>query len=60
VHSSLRRRRSIPTLIKGLTSRPTSDIDFVDEVPAEIRAQGDLLRKIAAEYGLTFGHVQSH
>ena len=24
---------SIPTLIKGLTSRPTADINFVDEVP---------------------------
>ena len=30
---------SIPTLIKGLTARPTTDIDFVDEVPAEIRRQ---------------------
>jgi hypothetical protein len=51
---------SIPTLIKGLTHRPTSGIDFVDEVPAEIRGQRALLGKIKAEYGLTLGHVQSH
>jgi hypothetical protein len=51
---------SIPTLIKGLTSRPTNDIDFVDEVPPEIRTQRALLRKIAKQYGLTLGHVQSH
>ena len=51
---------SIPTLIKGLTARPTGDIDFVDEVPAEIRRQRDVLRKIETEFGLKLGHVQSH
>ncbi len=51
---------SIPTLIKGLTVRPTGDIDFVDEVPEEIRSQRAVLRKIATEFGLKFGHVQSH
>ena len=51
---------SIPTLIKGLTARPTTDIDFVDEVPAAIRSQRALLRKIKADYGFTLGHVQSH
>ncbi|HVS37713.1 MAG TPA: DUF6036 family nucleotidyltransferase, partial [Gemmataceae bacterium] len=51
---------SIPTLIKGLTSRPTADINFVDEAPAEIRKQRALLRKIRDEYGLAIGHVQSH
>ncbi len=51
---------SIPTLIKGLTSRPTADIDFVDDVPIEIRRQRAVLRKIEAEFGLTLGHVQSH
>ncbi len=51
---------SIPTLIKGLTFRPTADIDFVDEVPAEIRRQRGVLRKIEEQYGLTLGHVQSH
>ncbi|MGP0062193.1 MAG: DUF6036 family nucleotidyltransferase [Isosphaeraceae bacterium] len=51
---------SIPTLIKGLTVRPTGDIDFVDEVPAEIRSQRAVLRKIETEFGLKLGHVQSH
>jgi hypothetical protein len=50
----------IPTLIKGLTSRPTSDIDLVDEVPIEFRRQRAVLRKIETDYGLTLGHVQSH
>ena len=51
---------SVPTLIKGLTARPTDDIDLVDEVPEEIRRQRTLLRKIESEYGLKLGHVQSH
>ncbi len=51
---------SIPTLIKGLTARPTIDIDFVDEVPAEIRSQRAVLRRIENDFGLTLGHVQSH
>ncbi len=51
---------SIPTLIAGLTARPTAAIDLVDEVPSDIRKQRDLLRKIEEEYGLALGHVQSH
>jgi uncharacterized nucleotidyltransferase DUF6036 len=51
---------SIPTLIKGLTSRPTADIDFVNEIPLEIRRQRGVLRKIEEQYGLTLGHVQAH
>jgi hypothetical protein len=51
---------SIPTLIEGLTVRPTAGIDLVDEVPAEIRRQRKVLAKIEAEYGLQLGHVQSH
>jgi hypothetical protein len=51
---------SIPTLIKGLTARPTTDIDFVDEVPAELRSQRAVLRRVEVEFGLTLGHVQSH
>ncbi len=49
---------SIPTLIKGLTARPTADIDLVDEVPAEIRSQRAVLRQIESQFGLTLGHVQ--
>jgi hypothetical protein len=51
---------SIPTLIKGLTARPTGDIDLVDEVPEEIRRQRAVLRKIETDFGLKLGHVQSH
>jgi hypothetical protein len=51
---------SIPTLIEGLTARPTEDIDIVDEVPEVIRKQRALLRKIQSDYGLSLGHVQSH
>ena len=51
---------SIPTLIEGLTARPTEDIGIVDEVPEAIRKQRALLRKIQADYGLSIGHVQSH
>jgi hypothetical protein len=51
---------SIPTLIRGLTARPTADIDIVNEVPAEVRKQRGLLARIRDEFGLTLGHVQSH
>jgi hypothetical protein len=51
---------SIPTLIKGLTARPTGDIDLVDEIPAEIRNQRAVLQKIETDFGLKLTHVQSH
>jgi hypothetical protein len=51
---------SIPTLVKGLTVRPTGDIDFVDQVPEEIRRQHSVLRKIESDFGLKLTHVQSH
>ena len=51
---------SIPTLIKGLTARPTTDIDLVNEVPLEIRRQKAVLKQIDASFGLSLGHVQSH
>lgn len=51
---------SIPTLIRGLTARPTDDIDFVNEVPKEIREQRRVVEQIKTKYGLMLGHVQSH
>jgi hypothetical protein len=51
---------SIPTLIAGLTQRPTDDIDLVDEVPADIRKQRSVLDQIQAKFGLTLGRVQAH
>lgn len=51
---------SVPTLVKGLTARPTDDIDLVDEIPGEIRRQRDVLHQIEVEFGMKLGHVQSH
>jgi len=51
---------SIPTLIKGMTARPTADIDFVNEVPPEIRKQRAVVKKIEDDYGLKLTHMQSH
>jgi hypothetical protein len=51
---------SIPTLLGGLTVRPTDDIDIVNEVPAAIRSQRAALQRIRTEFGLSLGHVQSH
>ena len=51
---------SIPTLIAGLTARPTDDIDFVDEIPIEIRENRESVNQIANKYGFMLGHVQSH
>src|SRR5262249_6135492 len=51
---------SIPTVIGGMTARPTDDIDIVDEVPSAIREQHELLREIKNMFGLILGHVQSH
>src|SRR5205807_2577023 len=41
-------------------SRHTDDIDIVNEVPAEIRSQHDLLDQLAQRYGLQLTHFQSH
>jgi hypothetical protein len=51
---------SIPTLLEGLTFRPTDDIDFVNEVPEEIRKQRAVVDQIKNKFGLLLGHVQSH
>jgi hypothetical protein len=51
---------SIPTLIQGLTARPTNDIDIVNEVPEAIRRQRAVLEKIEIQFGLTLGHVQAY
>ncbi|MFL5242395.1 MAG: DUF6036 family nucleotidyltransferase [Gemmataceae bacterium] len=50
---------SIPTLLGGLTARPTADIFLVDEVPAAIRNQRVHLQRIKHEYGLALGHIRS-
>jgi hypothetical protein len=47
-------------ILLGSLSRRTEDLDVVDEVPLEIRAQHDLLNDLAARYGLRLAHFQSH
>jgi hypothetical protein len=47
-------------ILVGSLGRRTEDLDVVDEVPPEIRAQPDLLNDLAARYGLRLTHFQSH
>ncbi len=47
-------------ILAGLLSRGTEDIDVVDEVPAAIRSQHELLSSLASRYGLHLAHFQSH
>ena len=51
---------SIALILAGELHRGTDDIDFVDEVPREIRARHDLLDTLAIRYGLRVTHFQSH
>lgn len=51
---------SIALILAGYVSRHTDDIDVVDEVPAEIRVQHDLLEQLVGRYGLRLTHFQSH
>lgn len=51
---------SIALILNGSLSRSTEDIDVVDEIPAEIRQQRDLLDRLQEEYGLRLTHFQSH
>jgi hypothetical protein len=47
-------------ILAGLLSRRTDDLDAVDEVPAPIRNDHELLHQLAARYGLVLAHFQSH
>jgi len=44
----------------GRLSRHTDDIDVVNEVPAEIRNEHELLDRLSKRYGLYLAHFQSH
>ncbi len=50
----------IALILAGYVSRKTDDVDVVDEVPAEYRAQPKLLDALAGRYGLHLTHFQSH
>jgi hypothetical protein len=51
---------SIALILPGYLSRSTVDIDVVDELPSEIRAQHALLEDLRKRYGLMLAHFQSH
>jgi hypothetical protein len=51
---------SVALILGGHLSRGTEDIDVVDEVPAEIRAERALLAELERLYGLQLTHFQSH
>ena len=51
---------SVALILGGYLSRRTDDVDVVDEVPAELRRQHDVLDDLAARFGLRLSHFQSH
>jgi hypothetical protein len=57
---SLRVGGSIALILPGYLSRATQDIDVVDEVPAEVRKERELLDELAQRYRLHLTHFQSH
>jgi hypothetical protein len=53
-------RGAASLVLRGLLSRATEDVDVVDEVPAEIRNEREILQDLSARYGLSMTHFQSH
>ncbi len=51
---------STALIFAGLLLRRTDDIDVVDELPASIRSERDLLNKLQERYELRLAHFQSH
>jgi hypothetical protein len=51
---------SAACILPGYLSRKTEDIDIVDEIPTEIRAQHQLLDELHKRYDLKLGHFQQH
>jgi hypothetical protein len=51
---------SAALILPGYLSRPTMDIDVVDEVPKELREQHALLDELKTRYGLELAHFQQH
>lgn len=51
---------SCALILPGLMVRGTDDIDVVDELPAEIRDEHQLLDELEQGFGLHLGHVQRH
>ena len=51
---------SIALMLAEMLSRRTEDVDVVDEVPAELRAQHAVLDELVTRFGLQLTHFQSH
>jgi hypothetical protein len=51
---------SVSLIVSQHLTRRTEDIDVVDELPAALRSERDLLDRLAARYGLRLAHFQSH
>jgi hypothetical protein len=51
---------SASLILGGFLLRHTDDLDVVDEVPAELRAQHGVLEDLVGRYGLQLAHFQSH
>jgi hypothetical protein len=51
---------SAALILRNLLSRKTDDVDFVDEVPSQIRVQHRLLHELVNRYGLSATHFQQH
>jgi hypothetical protein len=47
-------------VLRGLLFRATEDVDVVDEIPAEIRDEHEILQELSDRYGLCMSHFQSH
>jgi hypothetical protein len=46
-------------VLRGLLSKATEDVDVVDEIPAQIRGEQEILHELSARYGLSMTHLQS-
>lgn len=51
---------SLALILRDLLARRTEDVDVVDEVPAELRGQHELLQQLSSRFGLQLAHFQSH
>jgi hypothetical protein len=51
---------SLALMLDALLTRVTDDANLVDEIPASLRKEHDLLRELAQRYGLRLTHFQSH
>jgi hypothetical protein len=47
-------------ILHGLLQRRTQDLNFIDEVPTEVRALGQRLHELERAHRLTLGHVLQH